>query len=140
MPASTSLPGLLRFRRVHINVNSGMREIEFYRTWAGRCPVEEYLDGLSAKQREKVGWVLRIIENADVVAPQYLSKLADTDDLWEVRAEFGGDAFRLLGFFDGGSLVILVSAFAKKTRRTPPAEIRLALERRRDYFRRKELQ
>lgn len=117
-----------------------MREIELYRIRAGRCPVEEYLDGLGTKQREKIGRVLRMVENSDAVPAQYFSKLAGTDGLWEVRAEFGGDAFRLLGFFDGGTLVILASAFTKKTRRTPPAEIRLAEERRRDYFRRKGLQ
>ena len=117
-----------------------MREIQLYTTGAGRCPVEDFLDLLSEKQRTKIGWVLRLVENAPVVPAQYFSKLTGTDDLWEVRAEFGGDAFRLLCFFDGGSLIILASAFAKKTRRTPPAEIRLAEERRRDYFRRKGLQ
>jgi phage-related protein len=114
-----------------------MREIVLYTTWTGRCPVEEFLDALSMKQRLKVGWVLGIVERMRIVPAQYFSMLRDTDGLWEVRVEFAGDALRLLGFFDGGSLVVLVSAFAKKTERTPMAEIDLAHERRRDYFRRK---
>jgi len=114
-----------------------MREIELYQTASGRCPVEAFLAALPAKQRAKVLWVLRIVENAAIVPAQYFCKLADTEGLWEVRSEYGGDACRLIGFFDGGNLVILVSAFAKKTGHTPPAEIDLAQERRREYFRRK---
>jgi phage-related protein len=137
MRRSPVAPGSPHFRRVHINVNLRMREIVLYTTWTGRCPVEEFLDSLSEKQRSKIGWVFRIVESTEIVPPQYFSKLADTDGLWEVRAEFGGDALRLIGFFDGGRLVILVSGFAKKTARTPLGEIDLAQERRREYFRRK---
>jgi len=31
-----------------------MPEIQFYRTAAGACPVEEFLDSLGAKQAQKV--------------------------------------------------------------------------------------
>lgn len=58
-------------------------------------------------------------------------------DLWEVRADLGGDAFRLLGFWDAGQLVILTNGFAKKTRKTPAREIELAEQRKRDYLNRK---
>jgi hypothetical protein len=49
------------------------------------------------------------------VPRQYFNKPEGTDDLWQVRAEFGGDAFRLLGFWDEGRLTILANGFAKKT-------------------------
>lgn len=114
-----------------------MREIRFYRTVSGRSPVEEFLDSLSAKQAQKVVWVLRLVEELDRVPEPYLKKLTGTEDLWEVRAQQGGDTFRLLGFFDAPQLVVLVSAFAKKSRKTPPREIARADERRRDYLNRK---
>ena len=38
-----------------------MREINFYKTESGKCPVEEFLDSLSSKQAQKVTWVLRLI-------------------------------------------------------------------------------
>ena len=60
-----------------------------------------------------------------------------TDDLWEVRAEFGGDAYRLLGFWDAGRLIILTNGFAKKTQKTPTREIEIAEQRKRDYLNRK---
>ena len=72
-----------------------------------------------------------------MVPRQYFKKLEGTDDLWEVRANFGGDAYRLLGFWDAGRLIILTNGFAKKTQKTPAREIEIAEQRKRDYFNRK---
>ena len=112
-----------------------MREIRFYRTDAGHCPVEEFLNSLNSKQAQKVTWVLRLIEDMQVVPVQYFKKLVSTDDLWEARIQFGGDAFRLIGFFDGDALVILNHAFRKKTQKTPRKEIETAESRKQNYFR-----
>ena len=114
-----------------------MLEIQFYRTAAGVCPVEEFLDSLGAKQAQKVLWVLRAVRELPHVPQQYFKKLEGTDDLWEVRAEFGGDAFRLLGFWDEGRLIILTNGFAKKTQKTPEREIALAEQRKRDHLSRR---
>ena len=95
--------------------------------------MEEFLDELNAKQAQKVLWVLKVVQELPQVPKQYFKKLEGTDDLWEVRAEFGGDAFRLLGFWDAGRLVILTNGFAKKTQKTPEREIALAEQRKRDY-------
>ena len=54
-------------------------------------------------QAQKVLWVLRAVRELPQVPKQYFKKLEGTADLWEVRAEFGGDAFRLLGFWDAGA-------------------------------------
>ena len=114
-----------------------MREIRFYRTVSGGCPVEEFLDSLGPKQAQKIAWVLRLVKELAVVPKQYFKKLEGTNDLWEVRAEFGGDAFRLLGFWDAGRLIILTNGFAKKTPKTPGRELELATQRKRDYLNRK---
>ena len=114
-----------------------MLEVQYYRTAAGTCPVEEFLDSLNAKQVQKVLWVLRAVQELPRVPQQYFKKLEGRDDLWEVRAEFGGDAFRLLGFWDVGRLIILTNGFAKKTQKTPERELALAEQRKRDYLSRK---
>jgi hypothetical protein len=62
-----------------------MRTVNFYRTKSGIRPIEDFLDSLSGKQAQKVVWVLRLIEELDVVSTQYLKKLVNTDDIWEVR-------------------------------------------------------
>lgn len=82
-------------------------------------------------------WVVRLIEELESVPTQYLKKLVNTDDIWEVRVRVGRDTFRLLGFFDGPKLVVLDHAFAKKSRKIRRSDIALAERRKRDYFRRK---
>jgi phage-related protein len=116
-----------------------MREIKFYKTTSGKCPVEEFLETLSAKQAQKVTWVLRVIEELPSIPTKYLKKLVNTDEIWEVRVAIGSNIFRLLGFFDDSNLIVLDNAFQKKTQKTPLQEIQLAEERRRDYFKRRVL-
>ena len=113
-----------------------MKEIRFYSTAAGRCPVQEGLDELPDKAAQKVAWVLRVVRDLDRVPANYFKKLVNTDDIWEVRVDVGHNAFRLLGFFDGREFLVLTSLFQKKTQQTPSAEIRLAEERKADYVRR----
>ncbi len=91
-----------------------MRQIQFYTTSTGRCPVQEELDDLPDKTVQKIAWVLRVVRDLDHVPANYFKKLVNTDDIWEVRAKLGNNAFRLLGFLDDGSLVILTNWFAKK--------------------------
>jgi phage-related protein len=114
-----------------------VREVHFYRTESGDCPVEEFLDALTGKQAQKIVWVLRLVEQLDPVPSQYLKKLIDTDGLWEVRALHGGDAFRLIGFFDSLRFVV-VGGFTKKTEKTPRQEIDIASARRQDYLSRRQ--
>ncbi|WP_017318122.1 type II toxin-antitoxin system RelE/ParE family toxin [Mastigocladopsis repens] len=115
-----------------------MREVVFYRTDLERCPIEEFLDSLSGKQAQKVLWVLRLIQELDSVPSQYLKKLVNTDDIWEVRVQLGNNTFRLLGFFEDDNLIVLTNGFAKKTQKTPSLEIELAEQRKRDYLSRKQ--
>jgi len=114
-----------------------MRNINFYRTDDGKCPVEEFLDSLSGRQAQKVAWVLQLVEELDIVPTTYLKKLVNTDGIWEVRVQVSGNIFRLLGFFEGDNLVVLNHGFQKKTQKTPSKEIKIAESRKRDYLRRK---
>ena len=114
-----------------------MREVTFYRTESGNCPIEQFLDSLTARQSAKVTWTLGMIEDLDVVPKQYFKKLTDTDDIWEIRVKVGRNSFRILSFFDGPRLVVLNHAFSKQTRKISKSDIQLAEKRKRDYFRRK---
>ena len=97
----------------------------------------DFLDSLNGKQADKITWVLSLVEDLQLVPRQYFKKLVGTDDIWEVRIEFGGDIFRLLGFFDKGNLVVLTNGFTKKTQRTPANEIAVAEKRKKEYLARK---
>lgn len=114
-----------------------MRKIFFYRFENGECPVREYLDALSSKEMEKVFFVLDLIEQLEMVPVKFFKKLEATDGLWEARVQYGGNIFRLLGFFDGNNLVVLNHAFTKKTNKTPAREILTAERRKKDYLARR---
>ncbi|KAA9133565.1 type II toxin-antitoxin system RelE/ParE family toxin [Marinihelvus fidelis] len=114
-----------------------MRQVVFYRTGSGRCPVTEFLDALDPRSAQKVSWVLQLVEELDEVPVQYFKKLTGSDGIWEVRARSGGNTYRVLGFLDGDRLVVLNHAFHKKTRKTPQSDIRKAEHRKRDYLARK---
>jgi phage-related protein len=114
-----------------------MRTIIFFRLANGKSPVEEFLDSLTGKQAQKILWVLRLVEDLEVVPRQYFKKLTASEDIWEVRVQFGSDIFRLLGFIDKGSLIILTNGFSKKDQKTPQQEIALAIRRKEEYLSRR---
>lgn len=114
-----------------------MRVIEFYRTESGKCPVKDFLTSLPDKFSKKIAWTLRVVREVDPVPTQYLKKLTNTEDIWEVRATLGSNTFRMLGFFDGSKMIVLTNGFAKKSQKVPKQEIKLAEQRKRNYLRRK---
>lgn len=111
-----------------------MREVQFFRRVDGSSPVEEFIDGLTDKQAQKVAWVLKLIEDMDIIPAQYWKKLTNTDDIWEARIQFGGNIFRILGFESKGKFVVLTNGFAKKTQKAPKREIDLAEQRKKTYL------
>jgi hypothetical protein len=40
-----------------------MRDVQFFKRADGSSPVEEFIDGLTDKQAQKVAWVLKLIED-----------------------------------------------------------------------------
>lgn len=114
-----------------------MKRIEFYKTANGTSPVEEFLESLDDSQARKVLWVLRLVRELNPIPSNYFTKMVNSDDIWEVRVQFGGNIFRLLGFFDCAKLIILTHGFQKKTQKTPKQHIELAESRKRDYLSRR---
>ncbi|MCF8241308.1 MAG: type II toxin-antitoxin system RelE/ParE family toxin [Melioribacteraceae bacterium] len=114
-----------------------MPEVNFYQSESGKYPVIEFLDSLNGKQAQKITWVFELFEEMSVVPRQYFKKLKNTDDIWEIRIIFSGDIFRILGFFERNNNFILTNGFIKKSQKTPQSEIKLAEERKRNYYERK---
>ncbi len=98
--------------------------------------MEDFLDSLTDQNAQKVAWVLKLIEDIDIVPRQYFKKLAGTDGIWEVRVKAGKQTVRLLGFTHGLRLIVLTNGFFKKSEQIPAKEIELAEHRKRDYLRR----
>ena len=113
------------------------RTILFYRTVDGRCPVEDFLDALPGKVAQKVTWVLRLLEDLEMIPAIYFKKLIGTEEIWECRIQHGSNIYRVFCFFDSHAVVILTHGFEKKSMKTPKQEIDRAEVYRRDYLNRK---
>lgn len=112
-----------------------MTEIRFYQTEKGKCPVEEFLDSLESKVAQKIIWVLKIVEEMEILPSSYFKKIKNTQ-LYECRIIFSGNIFRILCFFEKNNLIILTHGFQKKTQKTPKKEIEKAIKYMNDYKRR----
>ena len=112
------------------------RTVLFYKTIDGRCPVQEFLDSLPGKVSQKIVWVLRLLEDMDIVPASYFKKLAGTEDIWECRIQFSSNAYRIFCFFMNNS-VVLTHGFVKKSQKTPAGEIERAEAYRRDFLKRR---
>jgi hypothetical protein len=51
------------------------RDICFYRTMDGKCPIEEFLDSLSDKTVQKITWVLKLVQDLEMVPSTYFKRL-----------------------------------------------------------------
>jgi phage-related protein len=91
---------------------------------------------LPGKVAQKIAWVLRLLEDLEIVPSFYFKKLVGTEEIWECRIQFGSNAYRIFCFFIGNT-VVLTHGFAKKTPKTPIHEIERAVAYRRDFLRRR---
>lgn len=112
-----------------------MRKVIFYRTVNDKCPVEEFLDSLPGKVAQKIVWVLKLLEDLDVIPAIYFSKMSGTVNIWECRIKQGSNIYRIFAFWKGNE-IILTHGFIKKTQKTPHNEIEKAENYKKDYLNR----
>jgi phage-related protein len=92
-----------------------------------------YLEQTSGVQ-EKIEYVLRIIRQVERVPKTFLQHMEDTEELYEIRIEYGSNIFRIFCCFDEGNLVVLFNGFQKKSQKTPVNELQLAKRLMKEYF------
>jgi phage-related protein len=112
------------------------RTVIFNRTVDGKCPVKEFIDSLPGKVAQKIVWVLKLLEDLEIVPSSYFKKLVGTEEIWECRIQFGSNTYRIFCFFIDNS-VILTHGFVKKSQKTPAGEIERAEAYRRDFLKRR---
>ena len=112
------------------------RTVIFYRTADGKCPLQEFIDSLPGKVAQKIVWVLKLLEDLEIVPSSYFKKLVGTEEIWECRIQFGSNTYRIFCFFIDNS-VILTHGFVKKSQKTPAGEIERAEAYQRDFLKRR---
>jgi phage-related protein len=85
------------------------------------------------KVKEKIIWILELIEELERVPEIYLKYVENTNGLYEIRVQQGSDIFRIFCFFDKGKLVVLANGFHKKTSKIPKQEIEKAIKIKEEY-------
>ena len=104
-----------------------MRRIDTYKRY-----FLDFYESLGEKEREKVDYALMLLKTQNRISAKFVKHLEE--GIFELRAIYGGDTYRILFFFHEGNIVILCNAFQKKTQKTPRAEIELAKRLRRAYY------
>lgn len=113
------------------------REIIFYTTVDGKCPLMDFLDSLPFKAFQKIAWILRLISELEKIPKTFFKKLIGTDEIWECRINHNKNVYRLLCFFDNGTFIVLTHGIIKKKQKISKEEIIRAEKYKNDYFRRK---
>ena len=109
--------------------------VEFYTMPNGHKPIEEFLDGLDIKMRNKALDSLMILkEKGNTLREPYSKPMKN--GLFELRIKFSKDISRIFYFFITGKKIILTNGFVKKTQKTPYYELETALKYKADYERR----
>ena len=114
-----------------------MFEVEFYTTKDGKEPVAEFLDSLDCKMNAKLLGLMELLEEKGTeLREPYSASLGD--GIFELRCKLGSNITRALYFFYVGKRIVITNGFVKKTQKTPPGEIKLAKDRRKDWIERRE--
>ncbi|MBI2641070.1 type II toxin-antitoxin system RelE/ParE family toxin [Candidatus Roizmanbacteria bacterium] len=112
--------------------------IEYYESSVGSKPVEEFINSLEEKARSKVTRTLELLEEFGIkVGLPHAKKLIEIP-LWELRI-LGSDSLRIFYITKEKQSFLLLHAFKKKKQKTDKKEIKVALERLKEYNSRKKL-
>ena len=101
-----------------------------YRTAAGARPVKAFLNALADEEVAAIVAGMKEVAELGLPAARHLR-----GELYEVRADARTRSFRLLFSTEGrrGQVLLSLSAFEKRTQKTPPREIQVAETRLRDW-------
>ena len=110
------------------------RRWRYYRTPAGAAPAREFIDG-----SRPCTSAAAIFEAMHAVLMDGRAARHVRGEIYEARAKTREHAYRVMfaGEGSGGHVLLAVSAFEKKSRKTPVAEIDLAEARLADWRRRR---
>ncbi|MDA8145982.1 MAG: type II toxin-antitoxin system RelE/ParE family toxin [Thermaerobacter sp.] len=114
-----------------------MQEIIFYRSPGGRSPVQEFLDDLEARHAGKVTRAIGLVRaNWPSIGMPHVEKLCD--DIWELRTPSRGGTCRILFSVDpDNKAIIFLHGIMKKSTKFPENDIRIAVQRLRDFVSRR---
>ena len=103
---------------------------QFYVNAVGRKPVREWILELTEADRYVVGKDIQKVEFGWPLGRPHCAPLGS--GMWEVRSTLGSNLIARVIFCMGDGHMILLHGFIKKTRKTPQADLALALKRKKE--------
>lgn len=97
---------------------------------------DNFIKTLSLAERKKIHYILDLLSIEDRISTKFVKYIRD--GVYELRAMYNGNIYRLFFVFDDGNIVVLFNGFQKKTQKTPESEIKLALKIKEEYYGSKE--
>lgn len=120
---------------IELKRGGALFDVDFYKLPNGKVPVEEFLDSLNIKMRNKALDSIMLLEEFGNNLREPHSKSMG-DGIFELRIKFANDISRIFYFFYIGNKIILTNGFIKKTNKTPKSELNLAKQYKLDYEKR----
>ncbi|MDH6313166.1 phage-related protein [Parabacteroides sp. PFB2-10] len=97
---------------------------------------DDFINSLTDAERKKVHYILDLLGTEDRVSTKFVKYIRD--ELFELRAMYNSNIYRIFFIFDEGKIVVLFNGFQKKTQETPEKEIQKALRIKKEYYANKE--
>ncbi len=104
------------------------REIIFYKDYFEKFFIEQ-----REKVKEKIIWTFELLEDIPKIPETYLKHIENTEGIYEIRVQQGGDIFRIFCFFDKGKIVVIANTYQKKAQKTLTKEISKAIKIKNEY-------
>ncbi len=97
---------------------------------------DDFMKTLLPVERRKIHYIIDLLQSQDRVATKFVKFIRE--GLYELRAMYNGNIYRIFFIFDEDKIVVLFNGFQKKTRETPEKEIKKALKIKKEYYESKE--
>jgi phage-related protein len=92
----------------------------------------DFMMSIGKAEASKISYVLDMLKTQQRISKKFVRTIRE--ELYEIRAEYNGNIFRVFFIFDDGNIVILFNGFQKKTQKMPNNEIEKALKLKDEYY------
>lgn len=92
----------------------------------------DFINTLKENEVRKLFYVLDLLKTQERLSEKFVKHIED--GIFELRAEYNGNIFRVFFIFDEGNIVLLFNGFQKKSQKTPRKEIDLARRLKKEYY------
>ncbi len=96
----------------------------------------DFIKTLRDNEIRKIDYILDLLKTQNRISTKFVKHIKD--GLYEIRAEYESNIYRIFFCFDDGKIVVLFNGFQKKSQKTPKSEIEKALKIKAEYYENKE--